>query len=270
MVPRQKRDISIFSLIRGVVKGSSCILANIEIARSPIIDSSKPMKCVGYFRVSTIGQSDDGISLELQRAKAESWAITNDCELVATFSEVMSGGKASNRLELQKALDLACKVKGVLIVYSLSRLARDVRDTLDIAERIERAGANLASITEKIDTSSAIGKMVFRLMSSLNQFEREQIAERVSAAMCHLRKSNRRISTCIPLGFTLADDGKTLLPCSAEQETVAWILDARARGISLPKIAQQLTATGRKTKYGGNWHPSTIKAILDRCNKMAN
>ena len=67
----------------------------------------------------------------------------------------ISGKRADNRPGLIAALDSACQARGVLVVYSLSRLARSVRDTLDIAERLERAGADLVSLSEQIDTTSA-------------------------------------------------------------------------------------------------------------------
>lgn len=61
-------------------------------------------------------------------------------------------------------------------MYSLSRLARSVKDTIAIAERLERSGANLVSLSERIHTTLALGKMVFRLLSTLNEFERDQLA----------------------------------------------------------------------------------------------
>ncbi len=147
----------------------------------------------------------------MQRTLIGTWCVNNGYEPDATFIEVMSGGRAANRPELQKAVTLACKLKGILVVYSLSRLARSVKDTLAIAERLEKSGANLASLSERIDTNSALGKMVFRLLSTLNEFERDQLAERTTCAMAHLRKSNRRISSRIPLGYDLAPDGNMLL-----------------------------------------------------------
>ena len=98
------------------------------------------MKAIAYCRVSTVAQGEDGISLEMQRDRIAAWCTGNGYEQEAVFVETMSGGRASNRPELQKALSLACKVRGVLVVFSLSRLARSVKDTLLIAERLERPG----------------------------------------------------------------------------------------------------------------------------------
>lgn len=222
-----------------------------------------------YARCSTVGQFEDGTSLPLQEERMRAFCLANGYEVSASFTEVMSGGKASNRPQLQKALETACRTKGVLVVFSLSRLARSVRDTLEIAERLEKAGANLASLNERIDTSSAIGKMVFRLLSTLNEFERDQLAERTTAAMSHLRRQGKRISSRIPLGFDLAEDGETLVENPAEQATIRQILDWRSAGVRVSTIAQRLRSQGAPTKMGGQWHPVTVKVIIERQEKLA-
>ena len=227
------------------------------------------MKAIAYCRVSTVGQSEEGVSLDMQQSRVAAWAVANGYDQEAVFVEAMSGGRASNRPELQKAIALACKVKGVLVVYSLSRLARSVKDTLAIAERLEKSGANLASLTERIDTNSALGKMVFRLLSTLNEFEKDQLSERTSGAMSHLRKSNRRISARIPYGFDLATDGQTLVPNPTEQVTLSRICAWRHEGKTLGAIAAELDAAAIPTKLGGRWGASSVRSILSRQERLA-
>ena len=228
------------------------------------------MKAISYCRVSTVGQGEDGISLDLQQTRIAAWCVANDYEQEAVFVETMSGGKASNRPELQKAIALACRSKGVLVVYSLSRLARSVKDTLSIAEQLERASCNLASITERIDTVSALGKMVFRLLSTLNEFERDQLSERTSSAMAHLRSSGKRISSRLPLGWDLSPDGETLVPNPAEQQTVATICTLRQQGKSMAAIALELDAARIPTKMGrAKWNGASIRSILQRQQRAA-
>jgi len=228
------------------------------------------MKAIAYCRVSTVGQGEDGISLDLQQTRIAAWCVANDYEQEAVFVETMSGGKASNRPELQKAIALACKSKGVLVVYSLSRLARSVKDTLSIAEQLERASCNLASITERIDTVSALGKMVFRLLSTLNEFERDQLSERTLSAMSHLRSSGKRISSRLPLGWDLSPDGETLVPNPAEQQTVSTICALRQQGKSMAAIALELDAAHIPTKMGrAKWNGASIRSILQRQQRAA-
>ena len=135
-------------------------------------------KAIGYIRVSTQGQADEGVSLEAQRAKIAAWCALNDAELVAVFEDAgMSGGSMNGREGLHAAMKAAGKGMA-LVCYSISRLARSTRDMLEIAERLDKKGADLVSLTEKIDTTTASGRMVFKMLAVLADFERDQIGER--------------------------------------------------------------------------------------------
>ena len=114
---------------------------------------------IGYIRVSTEGQVTEGVSLDAQRAKIEAWCLANDVQLGGVFVDAgISGKRADNRPELQAALNAVCKCGGVLVVYSLSRLARSTKDTISIAERLSKSNADLVSLSEKIDSTSAARK----------------------------------------------------------------------------------------------------------------
>ena len=227
------------------------------------------MKAIGYARVSTLEQGEAGVSLENQRERIVAWCVAAGLALDRVYVETMSGARAANRPVLQEALAAVCREKGVLVVYSLSRLARSVRDTLDLAERLERSGANLASLSERIDTSSAVGKMVFRMLSTLNEFERDQLAERTESAMAHLRRNGRRISGRVPFGYDLDTDGQNLAPNGQEQAVLGRILELRSSGASFARIAGELAASGIPTKEGGAWHPATVRQIVERRRKLA-
>ena len=102
--------------------------------------TSKPtpdrQPAVAYVRVSTAGQVEDGVSLDAQRSKIAAWCDVMGYELVHTFAdEGISGHSVKNRPALGQALDAVCACGGVLVVYSLSRLARNTRETLELGER---------------------------------------------------------------------------------------------------------------------------------------
>jgi len=143
-------------------------------------------KAIGYIRVSTQGQADEGVSLAAQRAKIEAWCSLNDAELVAVFEDAgISGGSMNGRDGLHAALEATTKGMA-LVTYSISRLARNTRDMLDIAERLEKKGADLVSLSERIDTTTASGRMVFRMLAVLAEFEREQIGERTVSRLLQM------------------------------------------------------------------------------------
>ena len=117
------------------------------------------MEAVAYVRVSTEDQAQEGVSLAAQRSKLRAWCDLHDHDLITIHEDAgISGASAEKRPGLQAALNEACRKKAVLLVFSLSRLARSTMDALLISERLERAGADLVSLSEKIDTTTAAGR----------------------------------------------------------------------------------------------------------------
>jgi DNA invertase Pin-like site-specific DNA recombinase len=218
---------------------------------------------VGYVRVSTPGQASEGVSLAAQRARIGAWAAAGVAELASVHEDAgLSGSKAANRPALQAALVQVCRLKGVLVVYSLSRLARSTKDALAIAERLDRAGADLVSLSEQIDTTSAAGKMVFRMLAVLAEFERDLISERTRGAMAHMRRQGRRISGRIPFGSDLVGD--RLVENPEEAAVLELMRQLRADGRSLRQIAAELERRNVTAKNGGRWAPKVVSFVLRR------
>ena len=218
-------------------------------------------KAIGYARVSTEEQATEGVSIEAQRNRIAAWCVLNNYDLAEVFVDAgLSGKRADNRPALQAAL-AAVKSGGALVVYSLSRLARSTKDTIAIGERLEKSGADLVSLSEKIDTTTATGKMVFRLMAVLAEFERDVIAERTTMAMRHKRAQGERVGR-IPFGFDLGTDGVTLKRNESEQRILGTVAELRRGGMTLRGIAQELTNRGIPTKSGATqWTHSTIQRL---------
>jgi site-specific DNA recombinase len=222
------------------------------------------MKTVFYLRCSTEGQALEGLSLQSQQTKLEAWASFNDAEVISIYQDAGISGTREDRPGLTAAIEAACKAKAALCVYSLSRLSRSTSHTIDLAARLEKAGAELVSLTEKIDTSTAAGKMVFRMLATLAEFERDQIAERTKSALAHKKAKLERTGN-LPFGHDLAADGVTLTPNARELEAIKLINELRAEGLTLRAIASELEARGIPTKKGHTqWKHTAVKAILDR------
>lgn len=219
-------------------------------------------KVTGYIRVSTEDQAREGVSLEAQKAKVKAWADLNEYELTGLYTDAgISGKRADNRPGLQEALESVGQ-GDALVVYSLSRVSRSTRDTLDIADLLTKKGADLVSISEKIDTTTAAGKMVFRMLAVLNEFERDQISERTCAALAYKRSKGEKTGGDVPYGFDLDANGH-LVKNKAEQRAIVLIRELKAKGYSLRAIAGELKTKGHKTKRGNTtWHPQSIKQIL--------
>ena len=133
---------------------------------------------LGYARVSTTGQSLDG---QLDALEAEG------CGRV--FSEAVSGS-VRTRPELDRMLDQLRK-GDVVVVTRYDRLARSLRDLLDIVARIGAAGAGFRSLAEAIDTTTPAGRLVLHVFASLAEFERELITDRTGEGLASARAQGR-------------------------------------------------------------------------------
>jgi DNA invertase Pin-like site-specific DNA recombinase len=124
---------------------------------------------VGYARVSTVGQS-----LENQ---VES--LTKEgCEKI--FEEKASGKTADDREQLQLALDYV-REGDVLVITKLDRLARSMGDLSIIAKKLKEKGVGLKALDQPaIDTTSAIGELLFNILGAVASFERDMINERTA------------------------------------------------------------------------------------------
>jgi DNA invertase Pin-like site-specific DNA recombinase len=201
--------------------------------------------------------------LENQRAKIEIYCSLNDLELAEILEDAGKSGKDLNREGMQALMD---RIKGrsidAVVVYKLDRLSRRVRDTLSLMDLIEKKSVAFHSITEKIDTKTAMGKFFLNIMASMNQWERDTIAERTRDALRLKIVKNERAGQ-IPYGWTLTEDKKTLVENEGEQKAVSLMRDLRKEGCSLRSICRELETMGHKP-VGNKWHPKTIASILSR------
>lgn len=218
------------------------------------------MKAVGYIRVSTQEQAKDGDSLAAQRAKIEAWCVVNDYELKAIYEDAGVSGTKADRDGLQEAIQAIGK-GDALVVYSLSRLTRNTRHMLQLSEHLEKQGTDIVSLTEKIDTTTASGKMVFRMMAVLNEFERDQISERTKSVLRHKKAVGEKYA---PVPFGYMEVNGRLVEVQREAKIVAEILEQREQGGTLASIAHSLNARGIEGKRGGKWYPSTVAYLIKR------
>ena len=219
-------------------------------------------KAIGYIRVSTDRQANEGVSLEAQKAKIEAWCFAHDYELAEVFVDAgISGRKMKNRQGLNQALS-SMKKDTALVVYSLSRMSRSLQDSLSIAAQLKKVGADLVSVSESIDTTSAAGKMLFQMMAVFAEFESAVNSERTTSAMSHKKSKGEKYSAVVPFGYREIEGRLEIV--KAEAQVVAEINRKRAEGSSLHSIAKELNEQGVKGKQGGKWYASTVSCILKR------
>jgi len=135
-------------------------------------------KRIGYARVST-----DDQNLNLQRD-----ALTRSgC---STIYEETASGKSSQRPELEHCRK-AVRSGDTLVVWRLDRLGRSLSDLVKIIGELEHDGVTFESLTEKIETGSASGKLQFHVFAALAEFERNLTRERTHAGLAAARARGR-------------------------------------------------------------------------------
>ena len=220
------------------------------------------MKTVGYVRVSTDKQADQGVSLDAQAAKIRAMAVLHDRELLDIIVDGGESAKSLKRPGMAKLLALvdAGKVQTVIIA-KLDRLTRSVRDLCELLERFERRGVALVSVAESLDTGSAAGRLVLNIMAAVSQWEREAIGERTRDALRHKRSNGERVGN-IAYGSRLADDGVHVVDDPGERAVVDEICRLRNSGTTLRGIAAELNHRSFRTRRGTAWRLESVARVV--------
>lgn len=221
-------------------------------------------KVIGYIRVSTTDQKDNGVSLDDQRTRIEAWCISQGHKLLNIYEDHKSGSNIKNRKAFNDAIE-ATKKDMYFVVIKLDRFSRSLSDTVMVANKLKNRGATLVSITENFDTRSPIGKVVFAILASFAEFERDMIVKRTRDALRFKKEKGERLGS-LPFGYKvdIDGDGKKLILDDDEQDIISTIHDLRCGGWSMQKIADQLNADGLLTSKGKQWKYQYINNVLKK------
>lgn len=221
-----------------------------------------------YVRVSTAEQAQSGLGLESQRARClayvEALGLADGCE-VRVFEDAGVSAASVARPALQELLALVRRREvSAVVVLKLDRLTRNIRDLLELVDTMQRSGAALASVSERIDASTATGRLMLQLLGVFAEFEREQIRERTRAAVAQ-KRARGEAHGFVPLGAR--EVAGRLQAVSDEIEAIDFMVRRRAEGASLRAIAAELQAAGYQTKRGGKWRACTVDVVLRRVER---
>jgi DNA invertase Pin-like site-specific DNA recombinase len=150
------------------------------------------MKKVGaYARVSTMDQSS---GLESQVRVLKQYCEQNHIDNVEFFTDEGISGTKSSRPALDRLMAAVENDEiSSVVVYSFSRFARSTTHLLNALQVFKRKGVHFVSLTEKIDTNSAVGVAIFSILASISQLERDLIADRVKIGLANARAKGKMI-----------------------------------------------------------------------------
>ncbi|CBH22632.1 site-specific DNA recombinase (modular protein) [Acetoanaerobium sticklandii] len=219
-----------------------------------------------YIRVSTHEQAEHGFSLEGQDEHTEKYADLFNMEIVEKYIDSGISGKSMEaRPALQRMIrDVKDGKLDKIITWKVSRIARNNRDLLNLLKILNDHEVALISISEGIDTSSMMGKMMLQFLGIMAEFERYTIIENVKMGMERRTKLGLKNGGRM-LGYRSVGEGREskLVIDEREAEIVSLIFKLYISGKGYKAIANDLNKKGHKTVKGNNFSITAVKGILE-------
>ena len=209
------------------------------------------INAICYLRVSTEQQATSGLGIEAQRERTAGYAVSRGWRHVEVIDEAVSGTTHPKaRPGLAYALELLDTPEAhVLVVSSLDRLSRSVRDVLDLADRARRNDWALAILDLGVDTTHATGRFLLTVLAAITQLERDLISERTTAALA------ARAARGEPVGRQ---------PSQATLNAAPIIIELRTEGLSWTQVCARLNDDGQPTPTGvGPWRTNTARRTIE-------
>jgi DNA invertase Pin-like site-specific DNA recombinase len=153
------------------------------------------MKVAIYARVSTVngGQNPDTQLMPLRE-----YCGQRGWEVVGEYIDRVSGAKETRPALSRLMTDASRRKFGVVVVWKFDRFARSVSHLLRALEEFKALGVEFVSLTESVDTSTPMGKMIFTVLGAVAELERNLIVERVKAGVQRARSQGRIAGRKVP------------------------------------------------------------------------
>jgi site-specific DNA recombinase len=215
-----------------------------------------------YTRVSTEEQAREGLSLDEQKHRLESY-----CHAMGWNQQIrffIDEGESAKNLERPQLQLLMEEVKennlSRVIVTKLDRLSRKLSDLLALIDLFQSHKVSFISISESFDTNTPSGRLTLQVLGAVAEFERERIRERVIDNMFHAANQGQWL-TSAPYGYELI--GKKLSIVEDEAKVVSRIYEMFLKeDLGYYAIAKKLNEKGIPSHSGKEWWNRTIKLML--------
>ncbi len=226
--------------------------------RADVAYPSKRRTAVGYVRVSTSMQAEDGLSLDAQRAAIAAYCSNHDLQLIRIYQDVESGAK-SDRAGLRDAL--ATKAD-VFVVLKFDRISRSIKHFCQLYEDYFAQSMELVAIREAIKLDSALGRALVSILLVFAQMEREATGERTREAIRHINRMGYFFGK-VPYGKRAvpAPDNpryRILVPDEDEEKILAYIKTLFEGGIGPTRVAAMLNEQKIPPPQGKVWTLSLV------------
>ena len=222
------------------------------------MDNEKKL-CGIYMRVSTEDQAREGFSLPEQKERLEAYCKFNGYKIIEYYTDAGISAKTGNhRPEYDRMLEDGKQGKiNMIIALKLDRITRSTRDWETLMDYLEKYNINIAFVNDDINTTTANGKMVSRIMMSVSQNEIERTSERTIIGLEGAIKQGH-IPARAPLGYKHID--KKLVPDPLTKDIVIRIYNLYFEGLTYNTIAKLFNK--EKVLDKTNWKDTSILKII--------
>ena len=201
----------------------------------------------------------NGFSLPEQKERLEAFCKFKGYEIIDYYQDAGISAKTGNhRPEFERLKeDIKTKKINTIIALKLDRITRSIYDWENLITFLDNNNAFLDCANDEINTTTANGKMISRLLMSVSQNEIERTSERTKVGMAGAIKQGH-IPHITPLGYKR--DGKKLAIDYSTKDIVVRIFDLYYNGYSYQKISNIFNEENVLSK---KWRDSTIQTILE-------
>jgi site-specific DNA recombinase len=225
-------------------------------------------KAVGYIRVSTETQVNNGQGLDIQEQEIKSYCNKNNIKLIEVFRDEAMSGANENRQGINELLEYV-KENDIdrVIIHKLDRLSRDTMYGLFIRKELKKIDVELLSIKEEnISGNDPIQNLMQTIIFAFAEFEKEQISNRMLLGRRSKAEKGIKASGNCPFGYRYKynESGKNPVVVIDDDKyiIVKDIFNKYLYGMSLQKIADNLNNNNIMTNSNKPWSKQSIQVIL--------
>lgn len=219
------------------------------------------IECVIYARYSP--RPGESGSIETQYQECEQFAKANGWRVLGKHGDEHKSGADPERPGLWDAMEQTPK-GGVLLVWKMDRLARDLYLAEALHRHAEKHGFKIQAAREGVQDDTAEGRLIRQVLSAAAEYERRLVQVRTSVAMRRYQSEGRRMSRHPPYGWMLCDaDPSRLQLNQSEQQAIDKMLEWREAGYGWRSICDLLNRNGFAPR-GKAWDPSSVRRICTR------